>query len=557
MMHRTVTRAVVTRPIDEVFAWVTTPGFWPQCSPVTRHIESSDPFSPLRGGDAFREHVHIDDWRGFIDWKVELLDAPHRCVLAGRSSGEGFVSRLTGHDEVRLELTLAEAGQQTQLTREIAFHVGFAEAIGNVLGFGKALDRAAHIMMTTTVSMLENPLLRGPSPDVTAESLLHIADPLADDAVASLISPTGDSTALERFITGLYRGEPPPQDLPEPVRRFFDVTATLPSWACQPRLEAASDVFLDWGVLAVGAHICASLPETYVMPRVAKLLNLTRELDADPVHADRRLWFTVRMCFDVLAQNGLTAKGEGLLALQRLRLIHAVIRFFVQHRMETPHRLAKLASTALWDTEHGQPVSQLELLHTLLTFSHVVVRSLEALGAELTPYEAESYIHIWNVAGAQLGIDPHLLPRDAADAAAMFEAIKKRYAAPTPDAVALGRALVWFWSSLFPAELRDEGRELMQFVISQLISPETAKMNGLDTLPAFSPAAANKVKSALEVVGRLCSCAFEDVPGARQAAALCVSMLMRARTDAFERESGTFDIPQELYERWRGVPAAS
>ena len=518
-----VTSAVISRPVDEVFAWVTTPVSLLHASPITLRIESSNPDRPLRAGDAFREHTP----HGHFDWTVEVLDAPNRCVLTA--------------DNARVEMTCEGDAYQTRLTREVSHH----------------LSHAAEATLTTMASILENPLLRGPRPDATDERWLHEADPLADDAVASLVSPSGDSIALERFIAGLYRGAPQSDDLPEPMRRFFEVTSALPSWTCQPRLESASDVFLDWGVLAIGAHICASLPETYVMPRVAKLLHLTRQLDADPQHADRRLWFTVRMCFDVLARNGLGPKGEGMLALQRLRLIHAVVRLFVQHRLENPHRLSKLSSTALWDVENGKPISQLELLHTLLTFSHVVIRALEILGAELTPYQREAYIHIWNVAGVQLGIRPELLPRDASDAAKMFDAIKTRYAAATPDAIELGRALIWFWTSLFPGHVRDDGRDLMCFVISRVLSPETAKMNGLDDLPEFSPAAAHAVKTSLDAAGRLCTNAFEDVPGARQATALFISLLMRAKTHEYEHQSGTFDIPLELYERWRGIPATA
>lgn len=90
----------------------------------------------------------------------------------------------------------------------------------------------------------------------------------------------------------------------------------------------------------------------------------------------------------------------------------------------------------------------------------------------------------------------------------------------------------------------------MQFVIAELLSPETAKMNGFDELPAFSPAAARIVKTFLDASGRLCSFAFEEIPGVRQAMALIVSLLMRARTHAFEDKSGTFDVPEELYARW-------
>lgn len=554
MMHRSRRSAAVSRSVEEVFDWITTPIHWPQVSPFTLGIEAAEPARPLRGGDAFRQSVRIHDWRGHFDWKVELLERPHRCVLAGVSTGDGFVSRLAGHDAVRLELTCEGDGARTTLTRQLEYHEGLAEAIGDLLGFGDAVEKAEEVTLATTVSILENPLLSGPRPDAASPEWLHDADPLGDAAVAALVSPDGDCSALERFLAGLYRGAPNLDGVPDPVRRFFEETKHLPSWTCAPRIEAASGTFLDWGVLAVGAHICASLPETYVLPRVAKLLNLTRQLDADPTHADRRLWFTVRMCFDVLDRNGLDPGGEGRLALQRLRLIHATIRLFVTHRLEGTSRLAYLASTQLWDTENGKPISQLDLLHTLLTFSHVVVRSFEILGAELTPYQREAYIHLWNVAGAQLGIRPELLPRDATDAARMFEAIKQRYMAATPDAVALGRALVWYWTSLFPEAVRNESRELMQFVIAQLLSPETAKINGFDDLPAFSPGAARHVKSFLDASGRLCSFAFEDVPGARQAMALVISLLMRGATHSYQDMSGTFDVPEQLYARWTGCP---
>jgi hypothetical protein len=58
------------------------------------------------------------------------------------------------------------------------------------------------------------------------------------------------------------------------------------------------------------------------------------------------------------------------------------------------------------------------------------------------------------------------------------------------------------------------------------------------------------VKTFLDASERLCSVAFDEVPGARQAMALVVSLLMRGATHSCEDESGTFDIPEQLYERW-------
>lgn len=527
-MHREVTSRTVARPAGEVFDCLTTPGHWPRVSPITLAIGTAEPERPLREGEHFREHAHVLRRKHQYDWTAEVVERPYRCVLA--ANGQRMEYKLSGNDD----------------TTEITLEFSHSFRLADLVGHGHALERARVIALDTTVSILENPLLHGPRPDPTAESLLHEADPLADEAVASLVSPSGDCSALESFLAALYRGDPPLAGLPEPVRRLLEETTNLPAWACAPRIAAASDVFLDWGVLTVAAHICASLPETYEMPRTAKLLALTRQLDADPAHVDRRLWFTVRMCFDVLNEGGLDPGGSGRLALQRLRLLHAVVRMFVQRRLETPHRLAALSSHELWDTENGQPISQLELLHTLLTFSHVVIRSFDLFGCELTPYQREAYIHIWNVAGAMLGIRPELLPRSADDAKKIFEGIKSRYGGPTPEAVQLGQGLIWFWTGLFPKPLREEGRELMQFVIATLLSPQTAKINGLDQLPAFSPAAVKAVRACVSVRDHL----LVDAPLAQEAAALFVSLLMRKASAPYEKDSGIFDVPDMLYQRW-------
>lgn len=546
-MHQNRTAATVARPIGEVFDFVTTPARWPQYWPISMSIEGAETQRPLRAGDRFTEHVRILSWRGEFDWVVETLERPHRCVIAA-----------TGKHKARIEYTLSGDERETQFVREIAFpEASLWEKIADLVGFGKAIDMASGIAMETLVSILENPWLHGPQVDSAAESLFHEADPMADAAVASLISSDGDTTALQNFLAALYRGDPPPASVPEPMRRFLDDTAARPAWACEPRLKAASKIFLEWGTLTVAAHIGASLPETYMIPRTARLLDLTRQLDRDPTHVDRRLWFTVRMCFDVLDEHGLDPSGHGMLALQRLRLLHAMVRLFVQHRLETPHRLSGFASRALWNSDEGQPISQIELLHTLLTFSHVVLRSFDVWNCGITPYQREAYIHIWNVAGMMLGIRPELLPRDAADAARIFEEIKTRYGGATEESKKLGYALSDFWTSLFPKVVRKEALELMHFVVSGLISPETATANGFDQLPSFSSHAVKVLTDYLHVKDRAVTNLFTDLPPLRQAATLIVALAIRARSDSYEEDSGVFDVPDMLYSRWMGVPATS
>jgi hypothetical protein len=550
MTHRHVATTAIARPIEDVFDWVTTPGNWPGVSPITLAIEAEDAARPVRAGDRFRQNVHMLLWRGHFDWTVESVERPYRCVFTAKGHGETLLSKLAGENLSRIEYTFSWDGQSTQVTHELQIHKGGLSALVDDLeGLCRTLDQAASDTLATMKSVLENPLLRGPRPDPLAEQWLHEADPLADEAVASLVV-NGDCAPLERLLAGLYRGDPPPEDVPEPMRRLMQETMTLPSWACQPRLEAASEVFLDWILQAVGAHVCGSLPEAYVMPRVAKLLNLTRQLDGSAKQVDRRIWFTVRMCVDVLLQRGLDPGGRGLLAIQRLRLIHASIRLFVTHRMTSSTRLSALSSNALWDTENGQPISQLELLHTLFTFSHVVVRSLDSLGCGLTPYQREAYIHIWNVAGALIGVRPELLPRSAADAAEIFEGIKARYGAPTEDAAHLGRSLISFWTEILPEITREDALRLMHSALTAILSPETIRINGLSDLPEFSAAAAARIKEYLHIGDAVGSDAY-SFAAAREAVSLLMTLLLRAATHRFEHESGMWDIPSELASRWQ------
>ena len=553
--HTKVVSATVARPLEEVFDRMTTPGYWPLYSPITLGVEVDDPWKPLAEGDKCREHIRVHAWHGHIDMRVEKLERPYRCEISGAIAGDHVLSHLALHEPARIEITLAEEDGTTRITRSLSYS-GLAAIIENLNPFGSTVDDACETAMEALVSALENPYQHGPQSDVTAESLIHEADPLADAAVASLVPPSGDLGALEAFLGNLYRGDPPPATMPDAMRTFLASTSELPVWACRPYINEASKIFLEWGLLSVAAHICASLPETYQIARTAKLLNLTQQLDRDPTHADRRLWFTVRMCFDVLDQNGLnTTGGHGIIALQRLRLLHAMVRMFVQHRLKTPHRLSGLSSNGLWDTENGQPISQVELLYTLLTFSHVVVRSFDIWECGLTPFQKEAYIHIWNVAGAMLGIHPELLPRNTADAARMFEEIKARYGAATPEAIKLGGALVTFWADLFPKVARNEAMKLMQYVVSTLLSPETAKINGFDELPDYSPAAADTVRGCVKVGTRICREAFTDVPASREAASLVVSLLIRKFSQPYEDDSGIFDIPDMLYASWIGIPS--
>jgi hypothetical protein len=90
----------------------------------------------------------------------------------------------------------------------------------------------------------------------------------------------------------------------------------------------------------------------------------------------------------------------------------------------------------------------------------------------------------------------------------------------------------------------------MQYVVSTLISPQTAQMNGLTNLPEFSSRATDVVRDYLKLRDKFFAHLFENVPPSRQAVALVVSLLIRKKTAESQSESGIFDIPDVLYARW-------
>jgi hypothetical protein len=237
-------------------------------------------------------------------------------------------------------------------------------------------------------------------------------DPLADAAAATIITRGGVpamSLALE-----LLSAVPPEKPWPTGLEEYVEQT-TVPTGVDWTRVTAAQDWFNTWGVLATASLFCASLPETYCIPGIAALLALSHQLTD---HVTRRIVMTGQMLFDVMTPAAFTLDGRAMQSLRRTRLMHAAIRTMLLNDS------TKGRTSLVWTDKYGQPINQLELLYTLLTFSHVVLRSVRILGVVRDAEMDDAYNYAWNVAGTVLGVHPDLLPASAAEAEAAFERIK-------------------------------------------------------------------------------------------------------------------------------------
>jgi hypothetical protein len=310
------------------------------------------------------------------------------------------------------------------------------------------------------------------------DALTRAADPLADRTIAAVVGAGNDAAAgagRERLAqatramaawttnASLVAWTAEAGVHPEVAAALGTYLATgraLPEWTRDADVERAEAVFMDYGPLSCTLLFCASLPECYVLPRLAEVLHVAGQLEA---HTEHRIRQTAAMVFPVMMKGGLThPEGGGVAQVLKVRLIHATIRHLIlrgdpenvhgrvapliQAEGSTPATLHQALHAKGWDVERaGMPCNQLELAYTLLTFGYVFLKGMRRLGVPLAPAEEVAYLHAWNVAGHVLGIRNDLMAGTMEHAAVLFEGIQAaaRARPVAPDVrPALGGALV-------------------------------------------------------------------------------------------------------------------
>ncbi|MCB1126871.1 MAG: DUF2236 domain-containing protein, partial [Verrucomicrobiae bacterium] len=131
--------------------------------------------------------------------------------------------------------------------------------------------------------------------------------------------------------------------------------------------------------------------------------------------------------------------GPGYLAARKVRMLHASMRFMLQHKARfsdranrpPPHTLSErvvmeaAAGRPDWPTgQLGVPVNQEDLAYTLLTFAYVIPVGLDHWGAGLSAKQKDGFLHLWKVVGHVMGLREDLLPDDWDEARFLYESIQ-------------------------------------------------------------------------------------------------------------------------------------
>lgn len=93
-MTQIITSATINSPIETLYAYITTPGHWPEWHPSSLGVSGATDHS-LAVGEQVTERFLVAGRRGEVTWTVTHREAPTRWEIAGAittGGGSGVVS---------------------------------------------------------------------------------------------------------------------------------------------------------------------------------------------------------------------------------------------------------------------------------------------------------------------------------------------------------------------------------------------------------------------------------------------------------------------------------
>ena len=375
--------------------------------------------------------------------------------------------------------------------------------------------------------------IRNTFTDEYLESLRSMGDPAADDVINALFA--GGDERVQRanqFLRSLVDNDDVIQANTDPKLRAFLEQTAPPAWADQARIERGAELFQRLGPYMITLLNMYALPMTYTARKGVQVLARTNRLQSNAI---RRITETAQMIIDVMRPGGLALDpqqyGTGIRSAQKVRLLHAAIRYLIQHHDRT------------WQADWGVPINQEDMAGTLLSFSVLILDGLAKLDIELSDEEKDAYLHCWNVIGHFMGVREELLIHDRDSAVLLAQRIQSRQAAACPEGQALTQALLQVIEHMIPGNALDNVPvRLMRFFVGEA----AAQQLGLpDAQPLRDHLGLGKLLRFIEEE-------VEDhVALTRSSAELLGRALLQGLLLAFRgAHRQPFDLPTELRQEW-------
>jgi hypothetical protein len=192
-------------------------------------------------------------------------------------------------------------------------------------------------------------------------------------------------------------------DPPGPLRAFFELVETPPSWVDWERIALGQRTFQRGG--ADGVYLTRNVPYLggFAASGINRTLVLTKTGQSGATGGGQRFAESLQWGLDVIGGE-LRPGGSGYRSTLQVRLIHGLVRGHV-------------AALPQWRPgEWGVPVNQTDMAATMLGALYAPVVASLAMGLIYTPRELDAIAHVARYTGWLMGIEERYLPGSFRDA---------------------------------------------------------------------------------------------------------------------------------------------
>ena len=189
-----------------------------------------------------------------------------------------------------------------------------------------------------------------------------------------------------------------------------------------------------------------SLLKQYAAARATNVLTQTKLLIEYP---HRRMIETLQFVADVMEPNGFEPTGNGVRSIQKLRLVHAMIRHRINRRKYDPTS-PDPTMHALWDESWGKPINQQDMIFAVHTFGQEVIDGLIAAGIKMSQQNIDDFYMTWHYYGRALGVKDELNPTSYVEGKKLQDRIYAKEFKANPNALVLTPPLIAFSRTLLP-----------------------------------------------------------------------------------------------------------
>ncbi len=216
-------------------------------------------------------------------------------------------------------------------------------------------------------------------------------------------------------------------------------------------LEKGSDIFNFYYVHCTFALGVRSLMKQYSAFNATQVLKFTKLIYDMPY---RRIMETVQFVMDVMDPKGFEADGYAIRSIQKLRLVHAMIRVRIHEQLYDKTKKPGDPLLGPWKAdEWGQPINQQDMIFAVHTFSIEVLEALIGIGefSLKKPEDCEkieAYYMMWHHIGRALGTMDEINPVTFAEGKKLQQIIYAKQFVPSPNVDILVPPLVGFVAKL-------------------------------------------------------------------------------------------------------------